>query len=167
MTGKLSFNIKYLIISILLIHALGITLFSQSKISGIIIHYGRVNDIGKDYVIINDEDQFDQFSPGDTFFDSDERAKIYTSELTSYGTAFTSYGRPGRHEFLTILLWKMPPTRLFSGTISGQTFDPGSGLQLIKVPSYNAAVVEAVLTCQPWDSVTNTGGVLALIVGRT
>ena len=43
-----------------------------------------------------------------------------------------------------------------------------SGVQLIKVPSYNSAIVDgADLTCQPWDSVTKTGGILTAIIGRT
>lgn len=169
MTGKLSVNSKYLIISLLLISASGISLFSQSKISGIINNYGRVTAIGTDFVIISDEAQFDQFSQGDTVLLIQMKgAKIYTSETPSYGTAYASYGKPGRHEFLTILSVDDATNKIvFRNNIVNSTFDPASGLQIIKVPSYNAAVVDAVLTCQPWDSVTNTGGVLALIVGRT
>ena len=77
-------------------------------------------------------------------------------------------GSPGRHEFLTILSVDDALNKIvFRNNIVNGSFDPGSGIQIIKVPSYNSAVVDAVLTCQPWDSVTKTGGVLAVITGRT
>ena len=48
------------------------------------------------------------------------------------------------------------------------TFDIDGVLQIVKVPSYNSAVVDVSdLTCAPWDSTSKTGGVLTMIVGRT
>jgi len=169
MTGKLSKDIKYLIISILLISAFAGSLFSQTKIGGIINKYGRVTSLGTDFVIVSDEAQFDQFSQGDTVLLMQMKgARIYGYEDLTYGTAYTSYGRPGRHEFLTILSVDDALNKIvFRNEIDNSDFDIESGLQIIRVPSYNSAVVNSVLTCQPWDSVTKTGGVLVLITGRT
>ena len=169
MTGKLSKGIKYLIVSILLISAFTVSSFSQSKISGIINKYGRVTSKGTDFVIVPDEAQFDQFSQGDTVLLIQMKgARIYGSELPTYGTAYFRYGLPGLHEFLTILSVDDALNKIvFRNNIVNTTFDIESGLQIIKVPSYNSAVVDAELTCQPWDSVTKTGGVLAVITGRT
>ena len=169
MTGKLSVDFKYLIISLLLISGFTGSLFSQTKISGIINRYGRVTSLGTDFVIVSDEAQFDQFSQGDTVLLMQMKgARIYTSEASTYGTAYDAYGQPGRHEFLTILSVDDALNKIvFRNNIVNSSFDPASGIQIIKVPSYNSAVVDAVLTCQPWDSVTKTGGVLAVITGRT
>ncbi len=169
MSGKLSLDIKYLIISILLISVFTGSLFSQTKISGIINKYGRVTSKGTDFVIVADEVQFDQFSQGDTVLLMQMKgARIYASESPTYGTAYLSYGQPGRHEFLTILSVDDAINKIiFRNNIVNTTFDIESGIQIIKVPSFNTAVVNAVLTCQPWDSVTKTGGVLAVITGKT
>ena len=56
MTLKLSVNIKWLIISLLLIAGLSGHLYSQTKISGVINKYGRVTSKGADFVIVSDED---------------------------------------------------------------------------------------------------------------
>lgn len=169
LTGKLSVSSKYLIISILLVHVLSIPLFSQTKISGIINKYGRITSLGADFVIVGDEAQFDQFSQGDTVLLIQMKgARIYASEASTYGTAYESYGKPGKHEFLTILsVDDATNSIVFRNNIVNNSYDLASGVQIIKVPSYNAAVVETGLTCQPWDSVTKTGGVLAAIIGRT
>jgi len=170
---KLSVYIKYLILSLLLIPVLDNPLFSQTKISGIINQYGRVSSMGDDFVIISDESQFDQFSKGDTVLLMQMKgARIYASELPSYGTAYASYGLPGKHEFLVIQSVDDGLNKIvfrnniinYKGTIK---FDISSGIQIIKVPSFNAAEVDGILTCHPWDSVSSTGGVLAVIVGRT
>ena len=96
MTGKLSVDFKYLIISILLISGFTGSLFSQTKISGIINKYGRVTSLGTDFVIVSDEAQFDQFSQGDTVLLMQMKgARIYASETSTYGTAYASYGQPG------------------------------------------------------------------------
>ncbi len=169
MAGKLQGISKYLIFSCVLICFSGVSLFSQTKISGIINKYASVSSIGADFVIINDEAQFDQFSARDTVLLIQMKgARIYASEATTYGTAYASYGKPGKHEFLTILsVDDATNTIVFRNNILNSTFDLECGVQIIKVPSYNAAVVDAVLTCQPWDSVTKTGGVLTAIIGRT
>ena len=160
MTGKLSLDIKYLIISILLISLFAVSSFSQTKISGIINKYGRVTSLGTDFVIVTDEAQFDQFSQGDTVLLIQMKGvRIYGSELNTYGTAYFSYGKPGRHEFLTIFSVEDATNKIvFRNNIEPTNYHIESGIQIIKVPSYNSAVVVTELTCQPWDSVSKTGG---------
>ena len=46
-------------------------------------------------------------------------------------------------------------------------YDVNGIVQLVKVPSFQSVTVTGTLTCSPWDSSTNTGGVLTMIVGRT
>lgn len=169
MTRKLSGNIKCLVLSLLILAGFGTTLLAQSKISGVINKYGRVTSIGVDFVIVEDETQFAQFAPGDTVLLIQMKGvRIYTPESTSYGNSGFSYGQAGRHEFLTVLsVDPVTNTILFRNNIVNASFSIEGDIQIIKVPSYNWAVVNATLTCQPWDSTTKTGGVLAAIVGRT
>lgn len=166
---KLSVYIKYLKISLLLISVISVPLFSQTKISGIINKYGRVTSLGTDFVIVDNESQFDQFGVGDTVLLMQMKgARIYAHEAVSYGNAYYSYGQPGKHEFLIILSTDDATNKIeFRNNIINNTFDIESGVQIIKVSSFNSAVVDATLTCQPWDSLTKTGGVLVAITGRT
>ena len=66
MAGRVSGNIKYLVLSLLLLAGSGTFLFSQTPISGVINQYANVTTIGSDFVVIDVEDQFDQFAEGDT-----------------------------------------------------------------------------------------------------
>ena len=169
MTDKLLVNIKWLIISLLLITGLSEPLFSQTKISGVINKYGRVTSKGIDYVVINDETQFDQFAAGDTVLLIQMKgAGIYADESISFGDPYFSYGMAGKHEFLTVLsVDDVTNTIVFRNNIVNSSIHLPSGVQIVKVPSYNSVVVDSDLTCQPWDSVTKTGGILAAIIGRT
>jgi gliding motility-associated-like protein len=177
MAGKLSCNIKLLIFSLLLVSGISGPLFSQTKISGIINKYGRVTGIGTDYVIVDDATQFAQFLPGDTVLLIEMKGvRIYTSELPlSYGTPEFSYGPSGKHEFLTILSVDGGTKKItfrnniiyYNNVNPANNFNVEGDVQIIKVPSYNFAQVDGTLTCQPWDSVSKTGGVLSAIIGRT
>jgi len=172
MKGKLSCNIKCLILSLLVIAGVNNTLFSQSnfsKISGKINKYGRVTSVGADYVNVDNESQFHQFSPGDTVLLIQMKgARIYSQEGGSFGTAYYSYGQAGMHEFLIILsVDDLTNKIIFTSFLKYPTFDVAAFVQIIKVPSYNNALVNGTLTCEPWDSTTKTGGVLTAIVGKT
>ncbi len=55
----------------------------------------------------------------------------------------------------------------FNATLPGlQPYKTGETGQLVRVPTYNHAVVNSPLTAQPWDPVSKTGGILAMIVNR-
>ncbi len=169
MKGSFTANVKWLILSLLVITGFIEPLFSQTKISGPVNKYARVNSIGADYVVIEDEIEFDQFAPGDTVLLIQMKGvKIEGAENNSYGNGNLVYGKPGYHEFLTISTCDDGTnTIVFRNDIVNTTFSLLGDIQLIKVPSYNYVVVDGALTCEPWDSLTKTGGVLAAIVGRT
>ena len=169
MAGRVSDNIKCLILSLLFLSGSGNFIFSQTHISSVVNQYAHVNSIGADYVIIDDEEQFDQFAAGDTVLLIQMKgARIYAKEEPSYGFGYALYGQPGDYEFLTIQsVDDGTNTIVFRSNIINTSFDTFGDLQLIKVPFYNYAMVDGVLTCQPWDSTTKTGGVLAAIIGRT
>lgn len=171
MTASLSHHIKWLILSLLIVAGFNTYLSAQTSISGVINQYARVNSIGADYVIIDDETQFDQFAVGDTVLLMQMKGvRIYAIESvpSSYGVGSAQYGQPGTHEFLTILsIDDGTNTIVFRNNIVHNSIDVIGDIQLIKVPSYNFAIVDGQLTCQPWDSTTKTGGVLAAIIGRT
>src|SRR4030042_3323671 len=169
MKGSFTANVKWLILSLLVITGFIEPLFSQTKISGPVNKYARVNSIGADYVVIEDEIEFDQFAPGDTVLLIQMKGvKIEGAENNSYGNGNLVYGKPGYHEFLTISTCDDGTnTIVFRNDIVNTTFSLLGDLQLIKVPSYNYVVVDGALTCEPWDSLTKTGGVLAALVGRT
>ena len=77
-------------------------------------------------------------------------------------------GSPGKYEFLIV-----STTNSFTKTIQFKNnltnnYDPTADVQLIRVPSYYNAVVDAGgITCPAWDSTLKTGGVLTMIVGKT
>ena len=169
MTGKLKGIGKYLVLVFIFIFCFCISLFSQRKINGIINKYARVSSIGTDFVIIDNYLHFSQFTQGDTVLLIQMKgARIYASESPTYGTAYDAYGQPGRHEFLTVLSVDDVTNKIiFRNDIRNTGYDLSCGIQIIRVPSYNSVLVDATLSCQPWDSVSGTGGVLAAIVAKT
>lgn len=171
MAFKISDNIKFLILILILILFSGIdtSLYAQRKISGVVNKYGRVSAINVDNVTVPDEAQFSQFAAGDTILLIQMKGvRILTLEAGSFGTFEYNYGLPGQHEFLIIeSVNDATNTITFRTNIIHSGFSPQGALQIVKIPSYNYAEVNATLTCQPWDSISKTGGVLAVLVGRT
>jgi hypothetical protein len=169
MTGSLSGNIKRLILSLFVFLGFSWSLYSQTKISAEINKYGRVTSVGTDRVIVNNEAQFDQFSVGDTVLLIQMKGiRIYSYEVPNYGQPESNLTPSGMHEFLMIeSVDDLTNTIVFRNNIVHSTFSVEGAVQIIKVPSYNNALVEATLYSQPWDSVSKTGGVLSVIVGNT
>lgn len=171
MTGRISDYIKHLILILTFLVFTGIhtSLSGQRNISGIINKYGRVSALGADNVTVPDEFQFGQFAAGDTIMLIQMKGvRILVQESGSFGTFEYNYGLPGQHEFLIVeSVNDASNTIKFRTNIIHTLFSPLADMQIVKVPSYNFAQVTAPLTCQPWDSITKTGGVLAAIVGRT
>lgn len=170
MRGKLSCNIKCLIAVLFLFTGISEVIHSQTHIGGVINSYGHVNSIGVDNVVVNDPIQFAQFSPGDTVMLIQMKgARIYLIENPSLnGTVENTYGPAGMYEFLIIQSVNTgSKTIYFKNNILNTSFSIEGDVQIVRIPSYNHAIVDATLTCAPWDSVTKTGGVLSAIVGRT
>lgn len=171
MTGKLSCNIKSLIFSILLFSVVNVSLFSQAKsIGGIINKYGHVEEIGTDWVKIDDA-HFSNFeySDGDTILLIQMKGVgTYVTESGNNGEAENFVGTPGKHEFLIVdSVVTSDKKVVFKRNISNTSFNIEGALQIVSVPTWNEAVVNSTLTCTPWDSASKTGGVVTAIINRT
>ncbi len=170
MKEGLNSYIKKLILSLLVVTGFLVSSFSQTKISGTINQYGHVTGIGSNYVIVNDPTQFAQFAVGDTVLLIQMKGAIISLEENpgTIGTLVDSVGAPGIHEFLLISAIDIGNKITFKKKILN-TFSVEGSVQIVKVPSYkNSAVVDnSDLTCAPWDSISKTGGVLTMIVGKT
>jgi gliding motility-associated-like protein len=172
MTVKLSDNIKSLALGLLLLSVISSSLSGQSKsVSGVINKYGRVTTIGTDYVIVKDDGynagQFASFEKDDTVLLFQMKGvRTYVTEGGSYGLPEGYYGLPGQHEFLIIESITPAGKQITFKNDIQHSFNISGNLQIIKVPTYNEATVTSNLTCEPWDSLKKTGGVLALITGR-
>ena len=139
----------------------------HNTIHGIINKYGRVTAIGPgpDNVTISDNTQFSYFSAGDTVLLIQMKgAECLVPETGTYGDYQISVGTTGAYEFLTVLSVGAGNKITFRNNIL-KTYSSDGDVQLVRVPSYNEAKVDGELTCEPWDSITKTGGVLALFAG--
>jgi hypothetical protein len=166
MTGKLPCNIKFLVLSLLVLTALDSSLFAQvHSLTGQINNYGRVTTIGTDNVVISDPIQFSYFNAGDTVLLIQMKgAECLVPEDGTYGDYQISVGTTGEYEFLTVQSVGAGNKVTFRNNII-KTYSVQGDVQLVRVPSYNAVKVDGELNCQAWDSITKTGGVLALFVG--
>ena len=144
----------------------------QEDISGTINTYARVITIeAPDAMILND---VSGFSDGDTVLVMQMKGvSIYTTQSGLFGTTDGYLGQPGDYgvgyyEFIVIEQVETGPNRLiFRNNLVGYDgYDVEGLIQVIKVPSYESAVVTDELTCPAWDSISGTGGVLALIVNK-
>ncbi|NSW94752.1 MAG: hypothetical protein HPY62_08615, partial [Bacteroidales bacterium] len=168
MLNVLHKNINKLILSFLIASGFYFTAFPQTSIGGIINKYGKVNAIGQDYVIISDPVQFAYFQPGDTVLLIQMKGGIsIVDETAQFGLIQDTIGSPGKYEFLIISNVVPAQMRINFRNNCVNSYSVRGNLQLVKVPSFNTAVVDSELTCEPWDSISGTGGVIALIVART
>lgn len=141
----------------------------QSIINGVINKYGHVTVLGSNFITVPDETQFKSFNLADTVLIMQMKGvRIYAMENVTYGIAENKIGAPGLCEFLIIKSLDDATNKITFTKDLIHSYDPEGMVQVIKVPYYhNAAVNGAPLTCQPWDSLSKTGGVLAVIIGNT
>ncbi|MBN1388334.1 MAG: gliding motility-associated C-terminal domain-containing protein [Bacteroidales bacterium] len=144
----------------------------QENISGTINTYAKVNTIeAPDAVIVDDVTGFNE---GDTVLVIQMKGvSIYTTQSGLFGTTDGYLGQPGDYgvgfyEFIVIEQVETGPNRIiFRNNLAGYDgYDVEGLIQVVKVPSFENAVVTDKLTCLSWDSVAGTGGVLALIVNK-
>ncbi len=131
---------------------------SQNQLGGIINSYGRVTSFGLDFVTVKDDGpnagQFAAFEVGDTVMLIQMKGARTQVVDALYGQLEGTYGVPGQHEFLIIESINSGAKQItFRNNISHSTFSTVSDLQIVKVPTYNAATVVSTLTCAPWDSI--------------
>jgi len=88
--------------------------------------------------------------------------------MDPYGTVIQErFGTPGAYEFLKIQSVDTGTGEIqFTRTVFINTYNVTGNVQLIRVPFYDSPEVTATLTSQPWNGMTGTGGVLAMMVGK-
>lgn len=123
---------------------------------------------GTNFVILKDLVNWDKFTPDDTVLLIQMKG-VYSrvDEGPFYGDAIDTVGTPGGYEFLIILdTVKLERKIVFANPIAN-SYDAKGDLQLIRIPQYYSVNIGANITCPPWDSLSGTGGVMAMIVGGT
>jgi hypothetical protein len=168
MKGRLTCNIKKLVISLLMFLGYnGAAIALPQLLNDTINKYAKVNSLGVDNVIINDLTQISQFGAGDTVLLIQIQGVGIVTDQGSYGLAVqTKFGEPGGYEFLLIQSVNTGTRTITFTKFILNTYDPTGNVQLIRVPFYNAPVVNSTLHARPWSATNGTGGVLAMIVGR-
>lgn len=169
MAGRSGFNIKAIFFVLLILTGLELSLFSQDKkINGIINIYKKVEAIGaapRDNVTLNDVTGLEK---GDTVLLIQMKGVVINApDDGNFGSYKDLIGRPGLNEFLIIDLIDIPSRNIVFTANIINSFDVYGSVQLVRVPFFNSATVTSTLTCEPWDSIANTGGVLAMIIGTT
>ncbi|MCD6200405.1 MAG: gliding motility-associated C-terminal domain-containing protein [Bacteroidales bacterium] len=136
--------------------------YSQTSVAGIVNQYARVVSIdGFDRITLADASAF---SDGDTVL-------LIQMKGVGIDVAGTHFGDPqnpnnaGKYEFL--IIQTVAGNQVIFTVDLTNTYDNDGDIQLIKVPGYTNVTVSGTLTCPPWDSLSGTGGVLAVIVGNT
>ena len=164
MTGNFFHLCKKLAFCMLIPGFTSTALLSQKSLSGNINQpKTHVVTIGADRVTV---DNANGFSVNDTILLIQmQGVKILTAG--SYGTLQGKLGEPGMHEFLIILSINIGTGEIVFRNNILKTYDPNGNIQIVRAPYYNSAKITGRLFCDPWNPVTKSGGVLALIVGRT
>ncbi len=105
------------------------------------------------------------FSIGDTVLVIQMKGmEISISNDNSFGAKQNIYSA-GLFEFLIIN--SISGNQLIFNANFENTYDENGNLQVVRVPTYDNATVEGVLSCEPWDSSSGAGGVLVMMVGNT
>ena len=138
--------------------------FGQTQSAGGVINqYTRITSVGADFVLVDDTSPF---NVGDTVLVIQMRGAEITVGAADFGFIEGKRGDYGYYEFLIVELVEPGPKKItFRNNLLG-TYDPESSVQLVRVPRFDNVSVDATLTCEPWDSTTGTGGVLAFIAGN-
>jgi gliding motility-associated-like protein len=139
--------------------------FSQKKLSGNLNQpKAHVVTIGADRVTVND---VTGFNVSDTILLIQMQGVKILTATNVYGTLQGKAGEPGMNEFMIILSINGGTKEIVFRNNILKTYDPTGNIQIVRVPYFNSATITGKLSCDPWDPATKSGGVLALIVGRT
>ena len=87
--------------------------------------------------------------------------------LDVYGNMQDKLGEPGMHEFLIIQSVNGGANEIIFRNELLRSYNSAGNVQIVRAPYYNSAKVTGNLYCDPWNSTTKKGGVLALILRRT
>jgi hypothetical protein len=137
---------------------------AQKLISGDINQpFAHVASVLTDRVTVDD---ITGFSANDTVLLIQMQGVGILTDETVYGNYQNSYGQPGIHEFLIIQSVSLPNTIIFRNNIL-KLYDVAANVQLVRVPTYNKVTVSGRLFCDPWDSSSGKGGIIAIIAGSS
>jgi gliding motility-associated-like protein len=166
MTVRLSGNILRLLFFLLILSGIGVSAYSQTVVNGNIKNVRGTNYphsavtaiVAANRMTVSDPSGF---IPGDTVLVIQmQGVQIYTNP---YGEYAAKFGEPGLWEFVRIS--GVTGSDLTFANNLKIAYNVKGNIQVIKVPSFsNAAVKNSDLTCDPWDPVLKSGGVLAMIV---
>jgi gliding motility-associated-like protein len=164
MTGiVLSHSKRFVIILLMFLCFSSTSLLSQKNLSGNLNQpKSHVMTIGSDRVTV---DNVTGFGVGDTLLVIQmQGVRIYTDPVL-YGILNSKIGEPGMYEFMIVAAINGGNEIVFTRDFL-RTYDSAGNIQVVRVPYFNSAKVTGELTCDPWDPLTQTGGVLAMIIGR-
>ncbi len=130
-------------------------IFGQTSISGVININAAVDSINYCSNTIYVESAVG-YSVGDRVLIIQMKgATVNLTNTASFGN-ITSYNEAGNYEFGTISTVSGTAIQLENALL--RTYDPSGLVQLVRVPVYASASVDATLSCSPWNGAT--GGVL-------
>ncbi len=136
---------------------------AQTSISGVINSYAKVTSVdGTDRVTV---DNPSLFSIGDTTLIIQMKGiEISVANSPSFG-ARQQANSAGYYEF--IIIFDIIGNQVIFEADMSHTYDAGGHVQLIRARGFDNITVTGILTCDPWDPLSGTGGVVAMIVGNT
>ena len=168
MTGNFLRHSKRLILCLLILCFSSFVLLSQKNLSGNINQPSShvVSIPASDRVIVDDVTGFSASGP-DTVIVIQMQGVGINTPTTGYGYIQSVLGQPGMHEFMIIQSVNTGTNEIVFRNNLLNTFDPKGNIQVVRVPYYNNVTITGKLFCNPWNSTTKKGGVLALVIGRT
>lgn len=137
--------------------------YSQVSLSGTINSYSKIISVDNlDQITLNDASTF---SVGDTVLIIQMKGvEISASNDLTFGIKQNALSA-GWYEFL--IIFDISGNQITFTADMFHNYDAGGHAQLIRVPGFDNVNVIGTLTCDPWDPLTGTGGVVAMIVGNT
>ena len=166
MTCNLLRIITKLALSLLIVCFSSAVLFAQKQLSGNLNQpAAHVTSIpSNDRVIVDD---VTGFSANDTILLIQMQGVGIATPTTGYGYIQNTIGEPGKHEFLIIQSVNGGTREIVFRNSILSVYNSEGNVQIVRVPYYNSAIVVGKLFCDPWNSTTKKGGVLALVIGRS
>src|SRR5664280_1050607 len=166
MTANFLLHSKRLIFCLLIICFGNSALFAQKKLSGNLNQPAAhvISLTGSDRVIV---DNATGFSTSDTIIVIQMQGVGINTPTLGYGFIQNVFGTPGSHEFMIIQSVNTGTNEIVFRNNLLNAFNPIGNIQVVRVPYYNNATVTGKVFCNPWNSTTKKGGVLALVIGRT
>jgi len=137
--------------------------YSQVSLSGTINSYSKIVSVDNlDQVTLNDALAF---TVGDTVLIIQMKGiEISVSNNAAFGLIQNKLSA-GYYEFLIIV--DISGNQITFAADMFHNYDASGHVQLIRVPGYDNVNVTGTLTCDPWDPIAGSGGVVVMIVGNT